>query len=81
MVRYLIELGNEDWVEYLYLLGFYRLLEVCFFSVNAQMKAENQLVTAVNLLTDVLKSINPILVPSPKIFDGTNYHTVEDLFL
>ena len=50
------------------------------FLVNGKMEVENQLVTAVKLLTDVIKSNNPVSVPSPKIFDGTNYHTIEDFF-
>ena len=44
------------------------------------MSTENTLNAAVLLLAETIRSIKPVLVPSPVIFDGNSYHSIEDFF-
>ena len=44
------------------------------------MTAENTLTAAVLLLAETIRSNKLVLVPPPVIFNGNNYHSIEDFF-
>ena len=42
------------------------------------MATDNQSIGTMEMLVNAVRSIKPILVPPPKIFNGSNYHSIED---
>ena len=80
MVIYEFELGIDDWVEF-YLKSsilLFSFLPATFIYRHTVMEGEDRFNIAVKLLTDAVQYLKPVLVPSPYIFDGTNYDSMED---
>ena len=44
------------------------------------MTADYQFITTMNMLTDAVRSLIPVSVPVPRVYDSSLYHSIEDFF-